>query len=116
MFSRLRDPGGRYTLLMAGLALLVLAAWASPMLAAGALAVVPLGLGLSGLACLGAWWRQRREARYDLNRLWTDLPPADEEPYEDALPEGEASSPYCGWCDEAYPPGTRRCLRCGREL
>ena len=43
-------------------------------------------------------------------------PPSEEEPYEDQLPEGEEGAPYCGWCDECYPPGTRRCPGCRREL
>jgi hypothetical protein len=59
--------------------------------------------------------RQEREERYDLRRL---LEPSfePEEPREDTIPEGDAGAPYCGWCDEAYPPGTYRCRQCGRDL
>ena len=30
--------------------------------------------------------------------------------------DDEIGAPYCGWCDEAYAPGTRRCRSCGRRL
>jgi hypothetical protein len=113
MLSRLRDPGGGPSLLMAGLACLGLAA----MLAA---ALGPLGMllgaavAIAGLVFLALAWKRQRETRYDLGRLFDAPEPEPEEPYEDTVPH--ESAPYCGWCDEAYPPGTRRCHRCGREL
>jgi hypothetical protein len=64
------------------------------------------------------WVRRRREReeRYDLRRLYDPREPEVEEPFEDTVPEGNVGAPYCGWCDEAYPPGTYRCRQCGREL
>ena len=117
MFEKLRGPGGGVSLLMIAAAFFGLA---------GMLVTTPLpttfrfGLGLgaviAGVGCAFRWWRERREARYDLSRLW-DSPLADPdgaEPLEDTVVDDAA--PYCGWCDEAYAPGTPRCIRCGREL
>jgi hypothetical protein len=103
-------------LLVIGGALVALAAFlggAVPL--PGTLRLLPLVPFAAGLALLWAGFRRRREARYDLRGLF-EAPPAEEEPRYDTVPDDEASSPYCGWCDEAYPPGTYRCTRCGREL
>jgi hypothetical protein len=119
MFRHLRDPGGGASLLMGGLAALALGGFLllTPLPA-------PLNLALGGAAGAGgaaavtAWALRRRAARYDLNRLWEEGAPSrePEEPYEETLAKGEEASPYCGWCDEVYAPGTRRCLRCNREI
>jgi len=111
MFKHTREPGGRPTYLMAGIASVLLALWLLPL--GPAWAPASLAFGVAGIAFIGVWWRRRRSERYDLRRLM-DPPPPDDEPYEDTVPE--ESAPYCGWCDEAYPPGTRRCRECGREL
>jgi hypothetical protein len=117
MFSKLRDPRGGYTLLAAGLACLVLAGFLGAPLLPG-----PVGVGImggftaAGAACIWTWWRRRRAAGYDLTRLWEEPSPSEDVPYEDTIPPDEEGAPYCGWCDEAYPPGTGRCLRCGRDL
>ena len=117
MFGRLRSPGGGFTLLAIGVACLALAGLLTPVLLAGTLGMaIAAGLALTGIGFIAAWWRERRRERYDLGRLWAERLPAEEEPYEDTVPEGEESSPYCGCCDEVYAPGTRRCFRCGREL
>jgi hypothetical protein len=116
MFSRFRDPRGRFTLLVSGIACLLLAAFLAPATLTTPLAALPLGLAVGGIACIVLWSRRRARDRYDLKRLFDEPPPVAEEPYLDQVPEGEVSAPYCGWCDEAYPPGTRRCLRCGRDL
>jgi hypothetical protein len=117
MFGNLRGPGGRFTLLMSGLALLLLAAVLLPAAAMARLAVVPAALALTGAACVVVWWRRRKAEQYDLKRLFDD-PPAvpGEAPYEDTVAVDEDAAPYCGWCDEAYAPGVRRCVRCGRDL
>jgi uncharacterized iron-regulated membrane protein len=116
MFGHLQDPRNHSRPLMAGIALLILS---------GVCLAVPLGplvLALSGvcallgLASLGIWWKRKRESRYDLRRLWDEPVPEPEEPRYDTVPEGEAAAPYCAWCDEAYPPDTYRCGRCGRQL
>lgn len=114
MFQRLRPSPGGQSLLMVGLALLALAGMTlvTPLPTAPLLAMTAFA---AGLACLVVAWQRRRAARYDLSRLWRDAPPAGEEPAGDPAPDEEAS-PYCGWCDEVYPPGTWRCARCGREL
>jgi hypothetical protein len=101
MFSRLREPGGSFTLIAGAIACLRL-----NLVIAGILAVV-------GLACLWFGWSRSRADRYDLSKLF-DSPP--EEPHLDHIPRDEVSAPYCGWCDECYPPGTHRCRECGREL
>ena len=73
-------------------------------------------LGLTGAGLMLHWWLRRRAERYDLNRLWEPEREAEpEEPWEDTVPH-DGAAPYCGWCDEAYPAGVRRCVRCGREL
>jgi hypothetical protein len=118
MFGKLRSPSGGGSLLLMGIALLALA---------GVLLVTPLpretgvalaiGCGLAGAALGAVWWRREQEAKYDLGRLF-DTPPADrhapEEPYQDTVDAN--ASPYCGYCDEVYAPGTYRCERCGRGL
>jgi nitrogen fixation-related uncharacterized protein len=115
MFSKLRDPRGKFTLLAAAIALLALAMFTLPFQGT-ALAFVPVALLLASLVCGVLWWRGRKADQYDLRRLFDEPPPSKDEPYEDHIPEGEESAPYCGWCDECYPPGTYRCLRCKREL
>lgn len=115
MFSSLRDPHGKFTLLAAAIALLALAMFTLPFQGT-VLAFVPILLLIASLICGVLWWRGRRADQYDLRRLFDEPPPSEDEPYEDHIPEGEVSSPYCGWCDECYPPGTPRCLRCKREL
>lgn len=110
MFKHTYEPGGRQSKLMAGIACLALAGWFGTMW--GALGGLPFVL--AGLGFVNAWWAQRQRERYDLNRLFTDRPPDEDEPREDTV-EGEGA-PYCAWCDEAYPPGTYRCGRCRREL
>ncbi len=117
MFSDLRNNRGSYTPLMAGLACLVLAGFAAlaPLPGRGRLLLM-LGLGVAGLGGIVAWWVRRREDRYDLNRLWEEPLPSEDEAYQDHLPEGEEGAPYCGWCNEVYPAGTFRCRHCGRAL
>lgn len=115
MFGKLRDPQGGYSLLASGIALLVLAGWGILPALGTAWIALPIVVAISGAGCLVAWWRRRRADPYDLRRLF-DEPYREEEPYEDTVPQGEASAPYCGWCDECFPPGTHRCRRCGREL
>lgn len=112
MFSKLREPGGGYSLLMIGLALVALAGLALP-----AFGPVPAGVvALAGAGCAVLWWSKRSRERYDLSRLW-DTPPAEPEvPIADTIPDDEVAAPYCAWCDEAYPPGVMRCRHCGREL
>ena len=117
MFAHLRDPRGGSTLLMAGVALLALAGFAGLVPLPRSISVWLIGLtAAAGLVCLGLWWRRRQSERYDLSRLWEEPAPPPEEPYEDTVPEGTEATPYCGWCDEAYPPGTHRCKRCSRKL
>jgi hypothetical protein len=119
MFKQLRNPTGSSTRLMMGLAFLALAGVFLFVQLPGTVALILAAVSaLLGLACLGSWWRLRQEERYDLQRLFDPPPPEpeSEEPFLDAVPEGEASAPYCGWCDEAYPPGTYLCTRCGRSL
>jgi hypothetical protein len=117
MFDRLRNPRGGFTGLMTGLALMALSGFVLLLPLPRGLAVVLAGaVFLAGAASILSWRRARQEDRYDLRRLWDEPPPEPEEPYEDTVPEGDEAAPYCGWCDEAYAPGTRRCHRCGREL
>ena len=103
--------------LVAGVACLVLAGFVF-MLPVPAAFALPFAVvaGAGGLAGLWTGWRRQKAARYDLRRLSDPPPDPPEEPYLDAIPEGEVSAPYCGWCDECYPPGTYRCRECGREL
>jgi len=116
MFGKLRDPNGRPTLLMAGIALLMLA-WVPFVAPLGAVStLLGVGIGLAGVACVAVWWRRQQAARYDLSRLWDEAPPSEDEPFEDTLPERDPGLPYCGWCNEAYPPDTYRCSCCGRQL
>jgi hypothetical protein len=117
MFGRLSDPQKpEATLLRCGIAF-----WAL----AGLLQFLypPISPGfpaLLGTLCLIGWviklWQRRNSERYDLRRLWDAPPPEPEEPFEDTVPTDEEAAPYCGWCDEAYAPGTYRCARCGRPL
>jgi hypothetical protein len=115
MFSRLRDPRGGYSLLMAGIACFLLAGFAGPILPFGFALPGMLFFAIAGLVFVGTWWSRRRSDPYDLRKLWDEEPPEPEEPLEDTVPE-DSTAPYCGWCDEAYPPGTGRCHRCGRVL
>jgi hypothetical protein len=115
MFSNLRGPGGRFTLLAAAIALMLLALMTLPVFRGG-LIVVPGGLVVASLGCAAVWWRRRQADKYDLRRLFDEPPLSEDRPYLDHIPEGEDSAPYCGWCDECYPPGTYRCRRCNREL
>ena len=109
MFSHLRDPRGRFTLLAIGLACLLLAGFAP-------VPAVCAALVAAGLGCIGCWAWRRRQDRYDLKRLFDDPPPSIDEPECDTIEPDEIGAPYCGWCDEAYPPGTYRCRQCGRAL
>jgi hypothetical protein len=115
MFKHTREPGGRLNYLMAGVACIILggiAAGYAPILGLpGWMAGLPFLL--LGLSLITAWWSRRREDRYRLDRLWEEPVPEDE-PLEDSI--ADEGAPYCGWCDEAYAPGTYRCSRCGREL
>ena len=113
MFRDLRDSYGRYTGLASGLACFVLAGLLAP--GGGWLTLGAVGLGAAGAGLIVHWWPRHRAQRYDLNRLW-ERDPEPEEPWEDTVPHDEGAAPYCGWCDEANPPGVRRCVRCGREL
>lgn len=115
MFSSFRDPNGKFTLLAAAVAFMALAMFTLPFQGT-ALAIIPVVLLVGSLLCGVLWWRRRQADRYDLRRLFDEPPPSLDEPYEDQIPEGEEGAPYCGWCDECYPPGTRRCTRCRREL
>jgi len=116
MFKELRDPNGRFTPLASAVALFVLAALSLPLMRTR-LAVVPLGLLAAGVVNLVLWNRSRQRDKYDLRSLFDSPPPDDrDEPYLDAIPNEEVSAPYCGWCDECYPPGTQRCRRCNRAL
>lgn len=109
MFSKLRSPGGGgFSLLMVGLALLALAAFVP-------FPVVQIALVLTGLLVCVQWALGLRKAKYDLNRLWDEAPPAYEEPEHDTV-LGDEADPYCGWCNEVYPAGTHRCTHCGRVL
>jgi len=112
MFGRLRDPRGKGTLLMAGVALLALAGFLLALPAPAGM-VAALAAAAGGIGCLIAWGLAQRSDPYDLRRLGEEPSPP-EEPFEDTL--SEEGAPYCGWCDEAYAPGTRRCLRCARDL
>ncbi len=115
MFGQIREPGGGFTLLAAGAACLALAAvWLLLPLPAPFGLVLALGEAAAGAVCVALWAARRRRDRYDLNRLWDAPTPEPEEPLQDTVPEEAA--PYCGWCDEAYAPGTYRCRRCGRDL
>jgi hypothetical protein len=116
MFQFLRDPSGRFTLLAGAFALLALAGFTLPLLRTR-LVFLPLLLLVAGLACAVVWHRRQEQDRYDLKKLF-DTPPPDlyDEPYEDVVEERDASAPYCGWCDECYPPGTYQCPRCRRAL
>src|SRR4051812_25933887 len=102
-------------LFISGTALLALGAVIASATSPGAmgLAIAMAAAGVIGLA-LGGW--QKRRERYDLNLLWEAPPPEPDEPTRDVIPDDEVGAPYCGWCDEAYPPGVRRCRSCGRDL
>ena len=116
MYGQLRGPDGRFTPLAVGAAWLLLGAAALPFIPTPARNVL-LALLVTGAVILGVfWWLRSRRERYDLQRLIDEPAATRDEPYRDAIPEDEASAPYCGWCDECYPPGTHRCRSCGREL
>lgn len=115
MFGKLRDPQGGFSLLASGIALLLLSALGLPAVLGTPWVALPALVAVAGSACMVSWWRRRKVDPYDLRRLF-DEPFQEDQPYEDTVPDGEASAPYCGWCDECFPPGTHRCVRCGREL
>jgi len=116
MFGKLREPGGGWSLIAAGMALLALSGiLAGALPAAGRLGLF-LVLPAAGVVCLALGWRRRQADRYDLKRLFDAPPPEPEEPDEDTVSRDAVGAPYCGWCDEAHPPGAYRCRRCGREL
>lgn len=115
MFNQLRDPNGNFTLLASAIALFLLSGFSLPLLRTRA-AILPLGLAAGAVACLVVWRRRGQRDKYDLRTLFDTPPPEDETPYVDAIPEGEVSAPYCGYCDECCPPGTHRCPRCRRAL
>jgi hypothetical protein len=102
-------------LFISGMALLALAGVIAGATSTGAFGVA-LAVAAAGLLALALGWRQQRRERYDLNLLWEAPPPDPDEPTHDVIPDDEDGAPYCGWCDEAYPPGVRRCRSCGREL
>ena len=101
-------------LFISGMALLALGGVVASATSPGAfgLALAVAGAGVVALV-LGAL--RRRSERYDLSLLW-DVHDDPAEPTHDVIPDDEIGAPYCGWCDEAYPPGVRVCQRCGREL
>lgn len=109
-----RGRGGRFV--VAGLACLALGGIAVTLAlgaASAALGMVAVG---AALFCFQRAFAASREERYDLRRLFDAPPPEPEDPRCDDIPEGEIGAPYCGWCDEAYPPGTARCRSCNRPL
>src|SRR5688500_10435054 len=79
VFSKLREPGGGYSLLMIGLALLALAGLALPAFGPVAAAIV----ALAGAGCAVLWWSKRSRERYDLSRLWDAPLPEPDEPVAD---------------------------------
>lgn len=113
MFGRLREPGGSFTLIAGGLACLGLAVMAALLPVVGL--VLSAALFLTALYLFWKSWKRSQEERYDLRKL-LEPPLHPEEPLFDEVPKDEIGAPYCGWCDEAYAPGTRRCRRCGRDL
>lgn len=116
MFQHLRDPNGKFTLLASALALLLLAGFALPLLRTR-FALVPIALAAAAVACAVIWKKRQREDQYDLRKLFdTPAPDEQDEPFEDRIEDDEVSAPYCGWCDECYPPGTHQCPRCRRAL
>ncbi len=121
MFSSSRDPRGGLTLLISGIALLLVGSLV-PALLPPVVALPIAGVCvLIAVGCAVSWWRQRKVDRYDLSRLW-DSPPADPvDPAPELLddfPQADELSGglYCAWCDEAHPEGTHRCRGCGRPL
>ena len=100
---------------MAGAACVALAGYVLVEAGRAALVLSPLLLA-AGIACFVVWWVRQRAEKYDLNRLWEEPLPAADEPYHDTIDPNTVGAPYCGWCDEAYPPGTTSCLHCGRAL
>lgn len=121
MFGALRGPTGRPTGLAAGIALLVLSGMLLWVRLGGVEVAGALLCGGAGIGLILRWVRLRREARYDLSRLWEEpFHPGPLDGPEPDLPDpGEAepdAAPYCGWCDEVYPPGVRQCTHCGRSL
>lgn len=116
MLSRFREPGGKFSLIAAGVALLILAGFLLMVPLGGVNLLLSAGVGGAGAVCLWRTWSRERADRYDLKRLFDSPVPDPEEPLLDHVPEDEVGAPYCGWCDEAYAPGTRRCRACGRDL
>jgi hypothetical protein len=117
MFRHFRDEHGNGSLLAAAVALLALSVLLSPLLFRSILGLlISVAMVTASLVLGTVWWLRRRRDQYDLKRLWETPPPELEEPPLDVLPLGEEGSPYCGWCDEAYPPHTHRCRHCGRRL
>jgi hypothetical protein len=116
MFSRLREPGGRFSLVVGGIACILLAALLVRLPLRGMNLILAALLAVYGLACFWRAWSADRADRYDLRKLFDAPPTEPEEPHLDHIPRGETSAPYCGWCDECYPPGTKRCRGCNREI
>src|SRR5688572_12441490 len=108
MFSRLREPGGGFSLIASGIAFLILAGFAVLTPIPGVNLLISVALAVAGLGLLWTAWKRSRADRYDLGKLFDAPPPHPEEPVLDATPDDEIGAPYCGWCDEAYAPGTRR--------
>lgn len=103
--------------ILAGAACLILGAFVFLLPLPLAFTVPFAGVALVG-GVAGIWrgWQRRQSARYDLRGLLNAPYGEPEEPDMDVIPEGELAVPYCGWCDETYPPGTHRCPTCRREL
>lgn len=101
-------------LFISGMALLALGGVIASSTSAGAFTLA-LAVAAAGVVALVLGAVRRRAERYDLSLLW-DGRDEPAEPTHDVIPEDEIGAPYCGWCDEAYPPGVRVCQRCGRDL
>ena len=101
---------------MAGIAGVVLGAFLLIIPIPGVWLPIAVLAGVSGAGCLVLWWRRKQARKYDLAALYSEPPAAEDEPFEDTVPDDTVGAPYCGWCDEPHAPGTYRCLRCGRAL
>ena len=101
-------------LFISGTALLALAGVVASATSPGAFGLA-LAVAGAGVVALVLGVVRRRAEKYDLSLLW-DAPLDPVEPTHDVIPDDEVGAPYCGWCDEAYPPGVRVCQRCGRDL
>ena len=119
MFRWLKNERGASTGIATGIACLALAGITADLGVPAPLKLLfsPILL-LLGIVLIVANWRRIRAGRYDLTKLWEHpaADPLEVEPWPVEFPERQAQSPYCGWCDEVYPPGNRRCTVCGRDL